>query len=255
MFSIYGTPYVRDGVQVGDHGTNWQTTELFRYFKQSVGVNRAAFFFYNEAASQSAAYAEEQEAQAENMAVAYESGGHSGENLGVANFDSDVLAMKSKNVDAVFDTVDIAGNQKICASMDRYGVRVKAKVSTIEVWSQDIGTPAWSSPCRDSIYVTGSSVSYADTSVPVVAQFRSDFATYQRGATLHQWAEDGYNAGLMFQDAVTSMGPAPTRKGFIAWFDAIQPFTYNVHGAFHDVDWTYRHYPYQRLACTFAAQW
>jgi branched-chain amino acid transport system substrate-binding protein len=164
--------------------------------------------------------------------------------------------MKSKGVDVAFDTVDVGGNQKICASMDRYGVRVKAKVSTVEVYSQDIGTPAWSAPCRDSIYVGDpATATYADTNVPAVASFRKDFADYGRGFTLHQWAVDGYVSGVFLADAVTDMGANVTRKGFIQWLDAIQPFTYTAHGLITPVDWKPKAHPATHNACFSVAQW
>ena len=257
MFTIYGSSYPRDGNQVGVNGKQYTTTGVYRFFKQSVGVTRAAFFFYNEASSQQQGYSEEQQAQAEGMCVCYEAGGHGGENLGAANFDADVLGMKNKNVDGVFDAVDIAGNQKICASMDRYGVRVKAKVSTIEVWSQDIGTPAWSAPCRDSIYVSGTSVPFQDTKVPAVAQFKKDYDTYGHGVTMHQWVLEGYATGQMFADALTAMGASPTRKGFISWLDGIPPGSYSDHGFFSPASLYYKSQPHPAsyLDCKSQVQW
>jgi ABC-type branched-subunit amino acid transport system substrate-binding protein len=257
MFTLYGSSYVRDGTQVGQNGTNFQTTGVYRFFKQVVGMTKAAVFFYSESASQSQGYAEEQGAKAEGIPVVYESGGHQGENLAAPNFDSDVLAMQSLHVDGVFDAVDIAGNQKICASMDRYGVKVKAKVSTIEVWSQDIGTAGWSSPCRNSIFVASQSVPYTDTGVPSVAQFRQDYSNYGKGDLLHQWALEGYAAGQIFVDDVASMGANVTRKGFIAWLDNIKPGSYSDHGLFSPAAeyWTPQPHPAPYLDCHSFAQW
>jgi len=255
MFSLYGVDYPRDSKQVGVNGNGYNTTEVYRYFKQVVGVTRGAFFFYSQQSSLAQARSEEQQATAEGICQCYESGGHGGEQIGAANWDADVLSMKNKNVDGVFDAVDVAANQSICSSMDRYGVKVKAKESTIEVWSQDIGTAGWSVPCRDSVYATGSTTPYSDTSLPVVAQFRQDFNTYAHGALLHQWAFDGYAAAQIFGDALTAMGSSPTRKGFIDWMDAIKPYTYTDHGMFHDVDWTPRPHPNTRQTCGSVVQW
>jgi hypothetical protein len=165
--------------------------------------------------------------------------------------------MKSKNVDGVFDSVDVAANQKICASMDRYGVKVKAKVSTIEVWSQDIGGGGWSAPCRNSIYIDGQSVPYQDTQVPAVAQFRHDFDTYSRGSLLHQWALDGYAAGMLFGDGVQAMGANVTRKGLIAWLDGIVRGTYNDHGllAASQTSWQPLKHPATMPDCKSHVQW
>jgi branched-chain amino acid transport system substrate-binding protein len=256
MFSIYGTQYPRDGKQTGDHGLNWNNTAVYRYFKQVVGVTKAAFFFYSEASSSSAAKSAEQQARAEGIQVAYESGGSQGENLAAPNFDADVLAMKSKNVDGVFDAVDVNGNQKICSSMDRYGVTVKAKVSTIEAWSQDVGSAAWSQPCRNSIYAGSVSVPYSLTSNPSVAQFRSDFKTYSSGSLLHQWALEGYGAGWMLVDALKAMGASPTRKGFISWLNGLPwPESYTDHGLFAPVSWKTEPRPITKSNCNSFAQW
>ncbi|MHB8467704.1 MAG: type 1 periplasmic-binding domain-containing protein, partial [Acidimicrobiales bacterium] len=255
FFTLYGIPYPRDGTQVGVNGKGYNTTEVYRYYKQVTGVSKGAFFFYNQASSQTAARLEEAQAVAEGICKCYESGGSQGEQIGAANWDADVLAMKDKHIDGIFDAVDVSANQKICASMDRYGVSVKVKASTIEVWSQDIGSGGWSSPCRNSVYVTGSTVPFMDTKVPVMAQFRRDFSTYSPGALLHQWAVDGYAGGVMFSDAIASMGATPTRKGMIAFFDGIKPYTYSVHGLYHDVDWVNKPHPNTRPACGSVAQW
>jgi len=255
MFTLYGISYPRDAKAAGVNGTGYSNTEIYRYFKQVVGVNRGAFFFYSQPASQAAARNEEQQAVAEGICKCYESGGSNGEQIGAANWDADVLSMKNKNVDGVFDSVDVAANQSICASMDRYGIKVKAKESTIEVWSQDVGSSGWSRPCRDSVFVTGSTAPYSDQTVAVVAQFRQDYNIYAHGALLHQWAVDGYAAAQIFGDAVTAMGSSPTRQGFIAWLDAIRPNTYTDHGFFHDVDWTRRSHPATKSSCDSVAQW
>ena len=69
----------------------------------------------------------------------------------------------------------------------------------------------------------GSSVSFADTGNPVVAQFRSDYAKYQANQSLHQWALEGWALGQEFAAAVGSMGANVTRNGFEAWLDAFPP--------------------------------
>jgi ABC-type branched-subunit amino acid transport system substrate-binding protein len=257
MFTLYGNGDPRNGTQVGTNGLNYAPTASYRFYKQVLGITHGAFFFYSQAASQSAARSEEAGAQAEGIQITYESGGHQGEQIGVANFDADVLAMKNKNVDGVWDAVDVAANQKICASMDRYGVKVKAKISTIEAWSQDIGGGGWSAPCRNSIFVDGQSVPFQDTQVPAVAQFRHDFDTYSHGALLHQWALDGYSAGMIFGDAIQAMGANVTRKGFISWMDGIVRGTYNDHGLLSaaQTSWQPQKHPGTYNDCYAHAQW
>ena len=253
FFTPYGSWFPRDGKTLGSNGTNWNTTEVYHYYKVAVGASKAALFFYSEAQSQQQAYLAESQVKAEGMQVVYESGGHNGENLAAPNFDTDVLTMKSSGADVIFDAVDINGNQKICTSMDRYGVSVKAKVSTIEVWNADIGTPAWSKPCRDSIFISGRSASYADTSNPAVAQYISDYKKYGNNYTQAQWALEGYANGQIFVDGVSSMGASPTRAGWIKWMDSLMNYT--DHGFYVPTDWQPRPHPGNYEECTTAVQW
>jgi branched-chain amino acid transport system substrate-binding protein len=253
FFTPYGSWFPRDGKQLGANGSNWNTTEVYHYYKAAIGVSKAAFFFYSEAQSQQAAYLMESQVKAEGMQVVYESGGHNGENLAAPNFDTDVLTMKSSGADGIFDAVDINGNQKICTSMDRYGVSVKAKVSTIEVWSSDVGTPAWSKPCRDSIFISGRSASYADTSIPVVGQYIADYHKYGNGYTQAQWALEGYANGQILVDGIASMGTNPTRAGFIKWMDSLMDYT--DHGFYVPTDWQPRPHPGSYKECVTSVQW
>lgn len=256
MFSVYGSLFPRDGKTVGYNGSNYNTTEIFHYFKNVTGISKAAYFFYSEASSQQQAYIFEQEAQAEGIQTAYESGGHNGENLAAPNFDTDVLTMKSSGAQGIFDAVDINGNQKICTSMDRYGVTVKAKVSTIEVWSQDIGTPAWSKPCRDSIYIVGQSASYADTNIPAVAQYLADYHKYGNGYTQAQWALEGYANGQTLVEGVKTMGTSPTRKGFIAWLDGFTKASgWSDDGFYTPEAWSSLPHPANISSCDTYVQW
>lgn len=232
MFDFYGNNgAVRDGKQIGFQGKRWQTTGLYRWFKLNRGVSKPAVFFFNIAVSQQQGYAYEADLQAEGMPYVYEGGGsHQGENFAAPTFDTDVVNMKNKGVDIMFDAMDVGSNQKLCQAMDRGqmtsgpGVKLKAKVSTIEAWSQKVGSD-FSSPCRNFVYSPGNSDPYSDTSNPVVQQFRADFAKYQPGRFLHQWAAEGYSMGLEFQRAAESMGANLTRKGYMAWLNGLSRYT------------------------------
>jgi branched-chain amino acid transport system substrate-binding protein len=231
MFDFYGNNgAVRDGKQIGFQGKRWQTTGLYRWFKLNRGVSKPAVFFFNIAVSQQQGYAYEADLQAEGMPFVYEGGGsHQGENFAAPTFDTDVVNMKNKSVDIMFDAMDVGSNQKLCQSMDRGGwtkqpTTLKAKVSTIEAWSQKVGTD-FSSPCRSFVYAPGNSDPYSDTGNPVVGQFRADFAKYQPGRFLHQWAAEGYAMGLEFQHAAESMGANLTRKGYMAWLNGLSRYT------------------------------
>jgi hypothetical protein len=260
MFSLYGASYPRDGTQVGDHGLNWQSTGIYRYFKTVVGGTKAAFFFYSVAASQSQAQNQIAGSNAEGLPDVYNSGGTQGENLAGAAWDSDVTQMQSSGADVAFDAVDVNANQKICSAIDRYSVPLKAKVSTIEVWSQDLGGPAWGNGarhCANLVYITGSSDSYADAGNPAVKQFLDAFNTYikPQGFSLAQWTLDGYAGGQILADYLTAAGAAPTRKGFMAWLNAFPAKGYNVHGLFSPLSWANHAHPSSSNDCGIYVQW
>src|SRR5581483_562171 len=105
----------RDGKTVGVNGKRYQPTGYYRWFKQQRGIDKAAVFFFNIAVSQQQGYAAEADMQAEAIDVAYEGGGsHSGENFAAPSFDTDVVNMKQKGVQGVWDAMDVASNQKLC---------------------------------------------------------------------------------------------------------------------------------------------
>jgi branched-chain amino acid transport system substrate-binding protein len=235
MFDFYGNNgAVRDGKQVGVNGKRWQTTGIYRWFKQQRGINNAAVFFFNIAVSAQQGYAFEANLSAEGIQTVYEGGGsHSGENFAAPTFDTDVVNMKQKNVQGIWDAMDVGSNQKLCNAMDRGNFKVTAKVSTIEAWSQAVGTD-FSSPCRNSVYSEGSTAPYSDKSNPVVQQFLADMSKYQPGRKLHQWQAEGWGMGLEFQHAAEQMGPNLTRKGFIDWLDNLSSYTLDGFERPHD---------------------
>ncbi len=262
MFSLYGSQDPRDGTQVGDHGLDWNDTSVYRFFRQRVGATKAAFFFYSQQTSVSAAKTFEQVAKAEGFQIVYESGGSQGENIAGATWDTDVQTMKGTGADIIFDFVDINANQKICAALDRYGVtpQIKAKVTTVEGVSQHLVDPgAWSPGCRNIIYGSGRTDAYSDTGNPAVKQFVDAFNTYEKpqGAVMAQWSLDGWTVAQVLVDYLNQAGAAPTRKGFIQWLDSIQPYTYDAHGLISSSAtwWGNAHHPITRKQCNAVAQW
>jgi hypothetical protein len=261
MFSLYGEEDPRDGVQTGDHGLNWNPTALYRFFHEKMGASRAAFFFYNQSASSNAAKAQEALAKAEGIQVVYESGGSAGENFAGPSWDTDVQTMAGFHADIIFDFVDVNANQKICAAMDRYHVTpsIKAKVTTVEGWSQDVGTSSWSQSCRNIVFSTNRTDAYSDLANPSVKQFNDAFNTYEKpqGASMAQWSLDGWTTGQMFVDYLNQAGGAPTRKGFIQWMDSIPLFTYDAHGLITSsaTSWHAVRHPVTRNQCFSIAQW
>src|SRR5947208_2798365 len=124
----------------------------------------------------------------------------------------------------MWDAMDVGANQKLCKAMDRGNFQAKAKVSTIEAWTQAVGSD-FSAPCRNSVYAMGTSEPYSNTSNPVVGQFLGDFAKYQPGRRLHEWSLEGWAMGLEFQRAAESMGANLTRAGFIKWMNNLNDYT------------------------------
>jgi hypothetical protein len=169
--------------------------------------------------------------------------------------------MKGTGADIMFDTVDINANQKICAAMDRYGVtgQIKAKVTTVEGWNQDVGTPAWSTGCRNIIFAGGRTAAYSDTGNPAVKQFVDAFNTYEKpqGASMAQWSLDGWTTGQIMVDYLNQAGGAPTRKGFIQWLDGIPADSYNAHGLITATAawWQNYQHPQNRNQCYTVVQW
>jgi len=258
MFSIYGTGYPRKGSLPAN---NEQQAQVYKWFKDNRHVSKGGFFFYIIPISQQQGYAEEQGANSVGISTAYEGGGnHEGENPANPTFDTDVINMRQDKVDVLFDALDTAGNSKLCTAMDRQGFTVTAKVSTVEVYGQAVGN--WSSPCRNSVYSVDQSAAYSDTSNPVVAQFRKDFSTYQPNAQMHQWALDGYSLGMLFGDAIKSMGANVTRAGFLKWMNTWpQPqsggtgYTFDGLLGHSGVAWTAENYSAPSPVCDSFAQW
>jgi len=137
MFDFYANNgAIRDGKNVGINGTRYQTTGVYRWYKQQRKIDKAAVFFFNIAVSQQQGIAFENDLKAEGIETAYEGGGSSsGENFAAPTFDTDVVNMQQKGVQGIWDAMDVGSNEKLCKAMDRRGFTVTAKISTIEAWT------------------------------------------------------------------------------------------------------------------------
>jgi branched-chain amino acid transport system substrate-binding protein len=122
----------------------------------------------------------------------------------------EVQDMKANHDQAVFDSLDINGDQKVCAAMQQYGFNVP-KISTISIWTQQAGQALGNYPCLKNYYSWGWSTNYADSSSQQAAVFRKAYATYAPGAPLAQWSLEGWAAGMWFADAAASCGAHLTR--------------------------------------------
>jgi branched-chain amino acid transport system substrate-binding protein len=253
MFSyVGGGGYVRNGKQVGHNGQLEQQAWQFRWFHENMGISNGGFCFYSIAVSQQQGVAEEQGAGSEHINNTYDCGGsNAGANPAAPTFDTDAVNMKAKGVDGVWDALDTNANVKLCQSFDRNQFHPKAKVSTVEVWGQEVGS--WSSPCRNSVFVVGNEDNYNDTANPSVAEFRQDFGNYCKGCPLHEWSLDGYAVGTMFGDALAAMGGSPTRGGFMGWMNGLNNYT--AHGLWAPLDYHQYNFSQPHTACFTVVQW
>lgn len=205
LYDIYGEAYPRNG-QPGENGQLWGGDEDFLWFKQHVGVTKAGVISYNVSASQRFAKNIEQQLQAAGIPYVDES-----VSFGLANYSSAVLSMKQAGVDAVWDALDANGDASLCAEMDKDSLQVKAKVQNVQTWRQDVAS--YHAPCRDSVYVTGKTLAYSDTSNPTIAQFRQDVATFEpaQAPAMSEWMLEGWASAQWLSDALGTCATSPTR--------------------------------------------
>jgi branched-chain amino acid transport system substrate-binding protein len=225
LYTILGAGYPRDGKQIGQGGNLYLQTGTYKYLKEKIGVSKAAVYFYSIAVSASFGKATANMLEKSGIPVVYFGGGSdAGENPAAPAFDTDVIQMRNKGVDGIWNAIDIAGFQKLCQSMDRFNFQVKVNNSTIQGMSQKLGRD-FSAPCRNNIFVNTTSRSYADTGNPAVAGVRAAMQKYDGGFTMHQWVMEGWAAAQMFTDGVKSMGPNVTRVGLEKWLNGIKNYT------------------------------
>jgi ABC-type branched-subunit amino acid transport system substrate-binding protein len=249
-WSIYGNGCPRDGNTVCYNDNIYNKTGVYRWFKDHVGATKAAVFYYGLIAiSADAGKFVQQGLQLEG----YDVKGYD-VNFANPNFDQAVQEMKANGTDIIFDVIDDGTNRKLCDAMQRYDLTVKAKVSTVVSYGDEIGND-FSDVCRNSIYASGSTMSYDDLSNPAVKEFRDAFATYQPDAQLHQWSLEGWMAGKALVDALNTMGPAPTRAGLEGWLKGLNGYTNN--GLSVPLDFVVQDYPNQPKGrdCVSIAQW
>ena len=241
----------RDGQTVCYNDNIYNTTGIYRWFKDNVGTHKAAVFYYGLIAISADAGAFVQQGL---KLEGYDVTGYD-VNFANPNFDQAVQDMKNNGTDMILDVIDDGTNRKLCDTMQRYGLTVKAKVSTVVSYGDEIGTD-FSDVCRNSIYISGNTMSYDVRSNPAVDEFRTAFDTYEPGAPLHQWSLEGWMAGQSLVEALNTMGAAPTRKGLEDWLRGLRDYTAN--GLSVPIDYTVRDYPNAPTDpsdCIAIAQW
>jgi ABC-type branched-subunit amino acid transport system substrate-binding protein len=219
-WTIYGTGCPRDGQNVCYGGNLYNTTAIYKWFHDNVGTHKAAVFYYGLIPiSADAGSFVQQGLKLEG----YDVTGYD-VNFANPNFDQAVQDMKTNGTDMILDVLDDGTNRKLCDTMQRYNLTVKAKVSTVVSYGDEIGTD-FSDVCRNSIFISGDTASYDAVDNPAVKEFRDAFATYEPDAPLHQWSLEGWMAGKSLVDALNTMGAAPTRAGLEAWLAGLKGYT------------------------------
>ena len=250
-WSIYGNGCPRDGNTVCYNDQIYSTSGIYRWFKERTGVKKAGVFFYGLInISKDAGQFVMDGLKSEGFEVTpYDV------NFANPNFDQYVDDMKAKGIDIILDVIDDGTNRKLCDTMQRKGVSVTAKVSTVVSYGDEIGTD-FAPICRPSIYISGNTMTYSNRSNPAVDEFRTAFDTYQPGTPLHQWSLEGWMAGKSFAEAILSMGPTPTRQGLEDWLRGLNDYTAN--GLSIPIDFIVKDFPNQPFAnadCTSIARW
>ncbi|MEV4555483.1 ABC transporter substrate-binding protein [Kitasatospora sp. NPDC049285] len=226
LYSIYGSSSPRDGRAVGWGGTLYQSTEVYRFFKQRLNVRSAAVVAYSQADSARYAAQLEQGLRAEGFRVLSQR-----VDLALPNFQAVAAAMRADGSELLFDAMDTRGNAALCQALDAAGVRPVAKVTNVQNWSETARAAYADAPgCRDVLWATSSSRNYADTAVPAVGEFRAAMARYypEREALVSAWELEGWAGAQWLADAMDSCGADLTRACVERFMDRAEP--YDAHG-------------------------
>jgi branched-chain amino acid transport system substrate-binding protein len=218
-----GNMYPQNG-KIGYKGNLYQGTHQYRYFKEKFGVKKAGVVYYdNSAPSKNAGMMFMKALEAEGIEAIAEP-----INVALPQYDSAVLDMKQKGVTAIWDSIDISGNQNLCKSIDANGLVLKAKVSTISTWSQLVGEQ-FDAPCRTYMFSVEDpgALSYDQTSNPEIAKFRAAMKRYfpNREGRMFQWNVDGWGSAMWFADAAASCGANLTRACIEKYLDRPKGYT------------------------------
>jgi branched-chain amino acid transport system substrate-binding protein len=235
FYSAYGSGYVRNGAAVGNDGDLMFSTGAYRWFKNELGVTKAAVFFYD---------IDESRQAGEGFATGLELEGFEVERYVISfaapNFAQPVADMQRRGTEIVFDGMDDGGNRRLCDAMASGGFTPEAKVSTVVAFG-DAVRDRYNDTCRNAIFITGDSRPYTNTDVAAIAEFREAYEEYQPGKALHQWALEAWAIGTMFRDVMEELGTAPTREGLMDGLDEL--VDYQADGIltgidYQDVDFT-----------------
>lgn len=227
LWDVLGESSPRNGA-IGWNGVRYNGTEIYRYFKTRFPdvPRRAAVVSYNQASSLAYGKAIAAGLAAEGYQVT-----RLQLNFALPDYDSIALAMRDAGVRFVYDAMDRSGNQRLCKAMDDAGLVPTAKITTTQNWDANVRADYADSPgCRNTIYATGSALSYDDTARAPVRAFRAAMARegWDKPTTMSEWALEGWAGAQWFADAVASCGDNVTRACVESFMRAATP--YDGHG-------------------------
>lgn len=199
------------------------TNGSFKFFRDSVGVKKAAVFWHNIDISKQAGLDYVNALEQSGVEVVYTAETQVAE----PDYTGHVLKMKDRGVEGVWEAMEINNNIRLLQAMDRQGFTLKAKVSTASSYSQEIGKQV-TGPARNSLFALSATRPYTDTSNPAIAQFNKLFDRYFGGESKHIWNVEGYKGALLFEDATKALGADVTREGLVSWLNALE--NYDPHG-------------------------
>ncbi|MDP1794946.1 MAG: ABC transporter substrate-binding protein, partial [Acidimicrobiales bacterium] len=227
FFSAYGHGYPRDGKNVGFNGNLSYSTGIYRWFKQNLGVTKAAVFAYDIDESKQAGVGFAKGMELEGFQVTQYI-----VSFAAPSFDQAVAQMQRDGTQLILDAMDDGANRKLCDAMERRKFSVKAKVSTIVAMGEAVGNN-YNDTCRNVVFIPGQTINYQQTAVPEVAKFRQAYKRYQPGIPLHQWALESWMMARMVEGYVNRA--APTRKGLVDYLNGLTDYTGN--GLDVGLDW------------------
>lgn len=252
LYQLYGSSEPRDGKHLGWNGTQYLTTEVYRYFSQRLGLHSAAVVSYNQA--DSARYAAQlvQGLKAEGYQVLTGT-----VDFALPNFAAVAAQLKAHGTQLLLDAMDTRGNVALCQAMASAGVTVTAKVTNVQNWNARAGSDYQAVPgCLDALWVTSASRSYTDVRYPAVAAFRAAMKRYypDREPKASQWELEGWAAAQWFADAAGSCGAQVDRACVDRYMQ--RPEHYDAHGLLVPTGFTPGPAPVgPQRACLDVARW
>lgn len=222
LFALYGAPgYPRDGSAVADDGTAYAQSGSFRWFKEQLGIEKAAVIFYSIPISRAAGLFIAEGLEREGIEVVYTPNGGAGRDPANPSWDSEAVNMRSAGAEAFLHAIDIAGFQKLCQSMDKFDYEVSAAVGTVQGMGDLVGD--FSFPCRRNVYAVAFSAIYGEQDHPEIAKIYQARDRFNPGLRMHQWIVDGWAAAKLFTTAVEQMGGEPTREQLMTILEQWDP--------------------------------